>query len=235
MNDIQQQIYSKRISTLIELIEVDSPVIDVGTDHGYLPIALKQKGFEPSILAVDVNEKPLLKAAKNREVAGFTKKDIELILTDGLSNLQLRGNETIIIAGMGGFLIHKILEKDLHKIGPDNHLILQPNWTWFDLRKWLALKGFPILKEKIVEDQNKYYSVISTKYTGIPYEISDTIAFVGSCFELNSIEDYQLKYNYLLRLENLAVKKSRSHENYIEILQDIRTMLQQTEEEINET
>ncbi len=235
MNDLKQQIYSERISALTYLIKADYPLIDIGTDHAYLPIALKQKGFQPIIKAVDINEKPLVKAKRNIQEAALQNDNIELILSDGLENINLQGDETIVISGMGGFLISKILERSLHKLKSSNHFILQPNWTWSHLRKWLAANGFPIYKEIIIKDRHKYYSTILTNYTGEIYAISDTEAFIGFNIEVNSSTEQKVKIEYLQRLLRLARQKALSFEHYQVIAENINSLLKQEKEVLNET
>ena len=50
---------SKRMSALASLVTEGSRLADIGTDHGYIPIALVQKGRIPSALAMDVGKGPL--------------------------------------------------------------------------------------------------------------------------------------------------------------------------------
>ena len=45
-------------------------VIDVGTDHGYLPAALFQRGYTGKLIAADINSEPLSKAKRTAESIG---------------------------------------------------------------------------------------------------------------------------------------------------------------------
>lgn len=148
---------SKRILALIRWIKPDSFVIDVGTDHAYLPIALLERKITRKILAIDNNVKPLAKARHNIQVAGYTDL-IELRINDGLSNINFVGDEIIVIAGMGGVSISNILVEAKSRFKQNQTFILQPNWTWYELRKWLANNGFQIEQEQVIKEQNKFYS-----------------------------------------------------------------------------
>ncbi len=219
--------YSKRILALTHWIEADSFVIDVGTDHAHLPLALVELGITRKILAIDNNLKPLATAEKNIIHAGFNDI-IELRLNDGLRNINLNGNETIVISGLGGMLISSILAEAKQGIKINQKFILQPNWTWFELRKWLAENGFKIVKEQIVAEQNKLYSQLLVHYTGEEYHISDTDAFCGINIQHNhnSASEMEIYKSYLNRLKRLASLKARSVDSYSDIVKRINHKLE---------
>ncbi|MGI6580055.1 MAG: class I SAM-dependent methyltransferase [Saccharofermentanales bacterium] len=242
---------SKRIAALIRWIRPDSFVIDVGTDHAYLPIALIDRNITQKILAIDNNLKPLAKASENIRTAGYTEL-IELKINDGLSNISFTGDEVIVIAGMGGILISNILAEAKSRFRQNQTFILQPNWTWFELRKWLAKNGFQIEREQVIKEQNKFYSQLFVKYTGEKYTITDTEAFCGINIDLsitsgttsNTESSEQTTTDpadkttdsaiatylaYLYRLKRLAERKARSIERYHKIKQDIVNIISNKE------
>ena len=47
---------SKRLERIASFVQPGSRVADIGTDHGYVPIWLVQKGVCPSALAMDVRK-----------------------------------------------------------------------------------------------------------------------------------------------------------------------------------
>ena len=51
-----------RLSSALPFITRGGRVIDVGTDHAYLPIALIQEGLCERALACDINKGPLERA-----------------------------------------------------------------------------------------------------------------------------------------------------------------------------
>lgn len=214
--------YSKRILALINWIKTNSLVIDVGTDHAFLPIALIDQGITEQIIAIDNNQEPFKKATANIEKAGYTEL-ISLILNDGLKDIIFNGNEIIVIAGMGGILISNILKEAKNRLQINQKLILQPNWTWFELRKWLAENGFEIEEEQIVFENNKYYSQLLVNYSGVPYQITDTEAFCGLNIKINSDSDLDQKIYkaYLSRLRRLALLKGRGNSKYHSIIRNI--------------
>lgn len=160
----------KRLLVCAEMTE-GSFVCDIGTDHGYLPAYLLKTGKCLNAIAADIGEKPLAAAKatfENEEISGG-----RLILSDGLKNIPLEGVTDIVIAGMGGELISRILDADdrVHTCGAA--FILQPMTRASVLRKFLADKGFEVTEERAVWDGEFAYSVMKCRYTGVPYEISD--------------------------------------------------------------
>lgn len=47
---------SERLNTVVSFVKPGSRVVDVGTDHGYVPIELAQRGIISHGLAMDVPE-----------------------------------------------------------------------------------------------------------------------------------------------------------------------------------
>lgn len=138
-------------------------VADIGTDHGYVPIWLVQKGVCPSALAMDVRKGPLERAEEHVEEVGLSGK-IELRLSDGLAKLKAGEADTVVIAGMGGKLTCRILEQGRHvwenwSEGKER-LILSPQSEQDEVRHFLEEQGFLILREAMLTDEGKYYIVI---------------------------------------------------------------------------
>ena len=49
----------KRLLDIISLIDKNKKVIDIGTDHGLVPLYLAKNGISKEILATDISEKSL--------------------------------------------------------------------------------------------------------------------------------------------------------------------------------
>ena len=99
---------SKRLTAVARLITKGNSVADIGTDHGYIPIYMAQKGYTDKAFAMDVNEGPLQRAVDN--IARYNVSDkVCTRLSDGLKGLSEGEADTIVIAGMGGLLTIRIL------------------------------------------------------------------------------------------------------------------------------
>ena len=126
-------ILSKRLEEIASLVETEK-VIDVGCDHALLSIYLT-KEKEKECIAVDISPNVILRAKKNIERYQLQDK-IQILVNDGIKNIPLTGDETIIIAGMGSTTILKIIEEV-----KENPLIVCSNNDQEFLRRGLVKKG----------------------------------------------------------------------------------------------
>ena len=100
---------SDRLQAVASMVTENSRLADVGTDHGYIPIYLCEMGKIPSAIAMDVKG-PLLRAKMNIERYHMQEK-IRTRLSDGVLKLNPDEADSVVIAGMGGTLVMKILEE----------------------------------------------------------------------------------------------------------------------------
>lgn len=153
---------SKRLLAVAGLVTEKNTVCDVGCDHGYVPVYLVQEGISPKVIAMDVNKGPLERA---REHIACSKLGayIETRLSDGLAALLKGEAQTLIIAGMGGRLMVRILEEGWEKAASMEELILQPQSDIAFVRQFLRKKGFAATAEDMVLEDGKYYPMMKVK------------------------------------------------------------------------
>jgi Predicted SAM-dependent methyltransferase len=142
---------SARLQTIADLIEHGETVADIGTDHGFLPIALWEAGKSPHVILSDINEGPLEKARLNINKY-YPGKEFDLRIGSGLQTIQPGEADAVVIAGMGGLLIAEILGDNLQKTKTYSRLILQPRNAQDKLRAWLFENGFLIKDETLVRE-----------------------------------------------------------------------------------
>lgn len=202
---------SIRLETIASLVPFGARVCDIGTDHGYLSIHLKNSNIAKSVIATDLNERPLLTAKKNIDLSGI--KGIDLRLGSGLSPIEEGEVDTVIIAGMGGEVISGILaECEWIKNGKIT-LILQPTTSADALRRFLNQNGFEIKSEKAVSENRKLYSVMVTTYTGNKTEKSEWFYYIGLLKPTDEAEILYIKkqqkilLNCINSLENIPSKQ----------------------------
>lgn len=152
-------ILSARMQAVADLVTKGNRVCDVGCDHGYVSIYLVKQGISPLALAMDINKGPLLKAKEHIEKAGLSEY-ITLRLSDGLVGYKPGEAETLILAGMGGRLMQRILERELFKTEDFKELILQPQSEIAAFRKFLRNVGYSIVREDMILEEEKFYPVI---------------------------------------------------------------------------
>lgn len=103
-------VLSPRLKTAADMVRKGVVAADIGTDHAYLPSYLVLSGICPRALACDLRKGPLENAAETLEHWNIADK-ITLCLSDGLDELSAGEADDIIMAGMGGILIAKLLER----------------------------------------------------------------------------------------------------------------------------
>ena len=151
---------SKRLELVASFVPQGAVLLDVGSDHAYLPIDLVERGQIEGAIAGEVVEGPYQSAVKNVEAHGLKEK-IQVRLANGLASFEESDQVSVItIAGMGGRLIATILEEGLDKLANVERLILQPNNREDDLRIWLQEHGFQIVAESILEEASKFYEIL---------------------------------------------------------------------------
>ena len=151
---------SKRLEMVASFVPQGAVLLDVGSDHAYLPIELVEKGHIERAIAGEVVVGPYQSAVKNVESHGLSEK-IQVRLANGLAAFEESDQVSVItIAGMGGRLIASILEEGFDKLAHVERLILQPNNREDDLRRWLQDHGFQIIAESILEEAGKFYEIL---------------------------------------------------------------------------
>ena len=164
---------SKRLELVASFVPQGAILLDVGSDHAYLPIELVERGQIEGAIAGEVVEGPYQSAVKNVEDHGLKEK-IQVRLANGLAAFEEADQVSVItIAGMGGRLIARILEEGLDKLANVERLILQPNNREDDLRIWLQDNGFQIVAESILEEAGKFYEILVVEAGKMKLSASD--------------------------------------------------------------
>ncbi|MDT3843736.1 MAG: class I SAM-dependent methyltransferase [Bacillota bacterium] len=153
---------SDRLSLVASFVRPGETAADIGTDHGYIPIHLVQSGVSPRALAMDVVPGPLERAEQHIRRYGLSDR-IETRLSNGFEKMVPGETDTCVIAGMGGPLEEKIIEAGWACVRRLKHLILSPQSDIMEFRRFLNRKGLVIVREKMVKDAGKYYTVMDTE------------------------------------------------------------------------
>lgn len=189
-------VLNKRLSTVASWVRAGSVLADIGTDHGYLAANLVGRGVCPRAYACDVGSLPLARARETVTHYGLSDK-ISLVLSDGLTGLAPHSAQDIVIAGMGGELIARILNAAPWVQDESVRLILQPMTRQEDLRRYLYQNGFEIVAERGVCEGRHSYTVMCVHYTG--RRILQPDALMISLGGLGSNPDEETK-EYIRRL-----------------------------------
>jgi len=156
-NDVALKM-SVRLKEIAEMLRGPEKlkVADVGCDHGYVSIYLVTHGIAKYCIAMDVRSGPLSGARENISGYGLSD-DITTRLSDGLKELGSEEADALVIAGMGGNLMRRIIEDGRPKELGIKIAILQPQSDIMEFRQFLRDSGYIIVDEKVIEEDGKFY------------------------------------------------------------------------------
>ena len=167
---------SLRLSAIADLVTEGNRLVDVGCDHGYLPVYLIQQKKIPSAIAMDVRKGPLSRAQEHIQQYGL-EEYIQTRLSDGLEGLKAGEGDTLVIAGMGGPLMERILTDGRSVRDSFSELILQPQSDIPHFRRFIQSEGWEITEEKMVEEDGKFYPMMRVVYGACLKNKGDTHGF----------------------------------------------------------
>lgn len=216
---------NNRLQACANMISGSKRLIDIGTDHAYLPIWLIMNGRIENAIASDINFLPLQKAKANVEKYKV-QDNIELRLSDGLSEISSEEADEIVIAGMGGELILDIISKADWIKKEKKKLILQPMSSEPDLRTYLYENKFRIEKEVAVFSAKKVYTIIKACYTGFLEKIPIEYPYVGKLYNNMSVAavEYMKKQIRDLENKNIGAKHIGNLREYLKNISIINKM-----------
>jgi tRNA (adenine22-N1)-methyltransferase len=106
---------SKRLETVASFVDKGASIADVGSDHAELPIFLFDQGAINFAEAIENKPGPYSVMEKALSHSGFLSH-CRLSLSDGVAELDPQV-DTVVLAGMGGPLIVRILNSHKEKLG----------------------------------------------------------------------------------------------------------------------
>lgn len=165
---------SKRLEQVATMIPPCQTVADVGTDHGFLAVALIEKEIAGRVIAIDVNHGPL-ESAKRFVKERRLEDHITCRLGDGLAVTTTGEIDCAVICGMGGELMQHIIS-----VGPEwlQTYVVQPQSHREELKKFLVAQGYGITDEQCLQEGKQYYDIwvvergVTSVYNSLP---SDSI------------------------------------------------------------
>lgn len=230
---------SDRLETIVSFVpeEVQNGrVADIGTDHGFVPIRLVELNKVSGALAMDVRKGPLERAKEHIAQYGMEQK-IETRLSDGLQALQPGEAQAVVIAGMGGELMLRILRDGEHVRDSIDCWILSPQSELSVFRHGLEELGLAILREVMVEEDGKYYTIMEVRPGVMHYDRESGYRY-GECLMADRspvlkefLEKEQRQYEMILKqLEAQrgqgALQRSREIQGELELIKEAYDAMQ---------
>lgn len=150
---------SKRLKYIAGLVTEGCVAADIGTDHGYVPVYLLKEGIVPKAIAVDLSQGSLQKAIDLAKKAGLEDR-MDCRLSDGLKGVKPGEADCIIISGMGGILMRRILEEGLETALAARELILSPHRDPDLILEFLKENSYTVILDQTIPDKKKMYRII---------------------------------------------------------------------------
>ena len=168
---------SNRLLEIAKFVPKNSKVLDVGTDHGYIPVYLVQNSISSEVIASDISPASLQKTIDYVDSLRLNDR-IFPRLGNGLDIIKLNEVDTVIIAGMGGILISEILDRNEELCKTIETFILQPMGASKELRQYLIENSFTIVDEGLAKEGRRFYEIIVAK-KGESKQLEDIYLDIG--------------------------------------------------------
>ncbi|MCD8008333.1 MAG: class I SAM-dependent methyltransferase [Clostridiales bacterium] len=147
-----------RLRAAADWVPERARLCDVGTDTAPLPAAQLLERKISRAIASDIRPGPLSRAENTIRRFGL-EEQVELRLCPGLEGIAPGEADTVTICGMGGEMILHILEAaPWTKQGV--RLILQPQRSQPELRRWLAANGYAVCRERVGREGTRWYALL---------------------------------------------------------------------------
>ena len=153
---------SPRLACAAARLPRGAELADIGCDHGKLPVYAAVYLEPHRIIACDINEAPLARAALNCRRFGVEGR-VELRLGDGLAPVAPEECTHITVCGLGGETIAGILAAAPWTRAGAHALILQPETSAHKLRRFLYEAGYCIEDEEAVLDGRRVYTLLCAR------------------------------------------------------------------------
>ena len=206
---------SERLLAAAGMVTKGNIVADVGCDHAYTSIYLCQAGIAPKVIAMDVNKGPLVGAKAHVEEAGLSE-NIDIRLSDGLQKLLPGEADSVLLCGMGGLLMIKILSDYPEATASLKELILQPQSEVGEVRHFLHKQGYEITKEHMLKEDGKFYVMMRAVKSDIPQSYETECDYVYGKLLLEEKNPVLLEYldrEHRLRADVLTALAGQDTEN----------------------
>ena len=149
---------SARLEAVLELLSPCRMLVDVGTDHGLVPVSAVQRGIAQRAIAADLRDAPLLSARQNIASAALSQR-VMMLKADGLSALAAGSVDAVVMAGMSGALMVRLCNAAPRVFEGVSQLLVQPNSDALAMRAWALRHGFHLRDERMLIERGQFFVV----------------------------------------------------------------------------
>ncbi|RMU33018.1 hypothetical protein ALP32_02558 [Pseudomonas avellanae] len=204
---LNEQRLSMRLERVATRVPAGARLADIGSDHGYLPVALLNRGAISAAVAGEVALTPFY-AAQRTVRENDLDQQISVRLADGLAAIEpADGITAISLCGMGGETIRDILESGKARLSGQERLILQPNGGEQPLRVWLMEHDYRILDEEVLRENRFDYEIIVAERSG-------PVTYTAEQLYFGPLQMQTRSPAFLLKWQRLLSKKHKALSNF---------------------
>jgi tRNA (adenine22-N1)-methyltransferase len=194
-----------RLERVAAHVPAGAHLADIGSDHGYLPVALMRRGAIAAAVAGEVALTPF-RAAERTVRENELEQHITVRLASGLAAIEPGdGITTISICGMGGETIRDILDSGKARLNGQERLVLQPNGGEQPLRQWLMENAYSIVCEELLRENRFFYEIIVAERAA-PVIYSAEELYFGPLQMQARNPEFLLKWQRILRHKQQTLK-----------------------------
>ena len=194
-----------RLERVAAHVPAGARLADIGSDHGYLPVALARRGAIIAAVAGEVALTPYQAAQRTVRDNGLEDR-ITVRHASGLAAIVPNDGITAVsICGMGGETIRDILEADQARLSGEQRLVLQPNGGEQPLRLWLMEHGYRIVAEEVLRENRFDYEIIVAEPGGALRYSAEELYF-GPLSMRERSPAFVAKWQRLLRLKRKTLE-----------------------------
>lgn len=213
---------SKRLQAILSWVH-GSCVADIGCDHAYLACAAILEGKAKKAYACDIAEGPLAHAKTTISQYNL-ENEVSCLLMNGISKLP-HEVDCVVIAGMGSQTVIDILTQGKEYIQPTTRFVVSVHKDIEMLRKYLSDHHFYIEKERIVQDGQHFYPILSFISNGQSQILTEQELYYGK--NVIQDEDYFAYINTEIQkwdriIENIQNEKKYMIEHRLDICKTIK-------------
>ncbi|MCR9245069.1 MAG: tRNA (adenine(22)-N(1))-methyltransferase TrmK [bacterium] len=155
---------TSRIRALVAHVPGEADwLIDVGTNHGILPIAALRAGCAARCVAIDKSRTALAETRRRLRRSGCLDR-VRLVCADTLAAVELPAPEhrvVVCLAGLGPRTIVDLLASGLPRIAArPTRLLLNPLVSSAGPRRFLREHGFDLVADETVADRGREYELL---------------------------------------------------------------------------
>lgn len=163
----------KRLKALYDLVDCEDMIFyDLCCDHGHLGINVY---LEKKPIKVILNDQvqSICENLENTLGSHITNGGISVFCKSATQiKLDIEKRKFLVVAGVGGDLVIKILENLIPQLNSDDFILVSPHSKIHKVRSFLIKNKFTSIGEKLIEENNKFYEMLIVQKNDLKSNIS---------------------------------------------------------------